>query len=63
MCTLGMAEVAANASYQHQREYPWGGSDPIEAALWPLPVDGLLVLARSEYSSPASRPAGGLGRR
>jgi hypothetical protein len=45
-CTLIVAGVAAYASYQHQREYALGGgSDPIEAALWPLSVDGLLVLA------------------
>lgn len=45
-CTLVVAGVAAYASYQHQREYALaGGSDPIGAALWPLSVDGLLVLA------------------
>ena len=45
-CTLVVAEVAAYASYQHQREYALvGGSDPTGAALWPLSVDGLLVLA------------------
>ena len=45
-CTLVVAGVAAYASYQHQREYAVaGGSDPIGAALWPLSVDGLLVLA------------------
>jgi len=45
-CTLVVAEVAAYASYQHQRGYALvGGSDPTGAALWPLSVDGLLVLA------------------
>jgi hypothetical protein len=45
-CTLVVAGVAAYASYQHQREYAReGGSDPAGAALWPLSVDGLLVLA------------------
>jgi hypothetical protein len=45
-CTLVVAGVAAYASYQHQREYALaGGSDPAGAALWPLSVDGLLVLA------------------
>jgi hypothetical protein len=45
-CTLLVAGVAAYASYQHQREYAReGGSDPAGAALWPLSVDGLLVLA------------------
>jgi Protein of unknown function (DUF2637) len=43
---LVVAGVAAYASYQHQREYAReGGSDPTGAALWPLSVDGLLVLA------------------
>jgi hypothetical protein len=38
--------VAAYASYQHQRGFAReGGSDPVEAVLWPLAVDGLLVLA------------------
>lgn len=45
-CTVVVAGVAAYASYQHQREYALvGGSDPAGAALWPLSVDGLLVLA------------------
>lgn len=45
-CTLVVAGVAAYASYLHQREYALiGGSDPTGAALWPLSVDGLLVLA------------------
>jgi hypothetical protein len=45
-CTLVVAGVAAYASYRHQREYALvGGSDPTGAALWPLSVDGLLVLA------------------
>jgi hypothetical protein len=45
-CTLVVAGVAAYASYQHQRGFAReGGSDPVEAVLWPLAVDGLLVLA------------------
>jgi hypothetical protein len=45
-CTLVVAGVAAYASYQHQSAYALvGGSDPTGAALWPLSVDGLLVLA------------------
>ncbi|WP_243727591.1 DUF2637 domain-containing protein [Actinocrispum wychmicini] len=41
-----MAGVAAYASYEHQREYALiGGSDPTSASLWPLSVDGLLLLA------------------
>ena len=46
VCTLVVAGVAAYASYQHQRGFARdGGSDPVEAVLWPLAVDGLLVLA------------------
>lgn len=45
-CALVVAGVAAYASYEHQREYALvGGSDPTSAALWPLSVDGLLLLA------------------
>jgi hypothetical protein len=41
-----VAGVAAYTSYQHQREYAReDGPDPAGAALWPLSVDGLLVLA------------------
>lgn len=45
-CALLVAAVAAYASYQHQREFAvHGGADAASAALWPLSVDGLLVLA------------------
>lgn len=45
-CTLVVAGVAAYASYQHQRGYAReGGSDAVGAVLWPLSVDGLLVIA------------------
>jgi hypothetical protein len=45
-CALVVAAVAAYARYEHQREYALvGGSNPISAALWPLSVDGLLLLA------------------
>jgi hypothetical protein len=45
-CGLIVAGVAAYASYQHQRGYALtGGADGISAALWPLSVDGLLLLA------------------
>jgi Protein of unknown function (DUF2637) len=45
-CALVVAGVAAYASYEHQREFAVrGGADPTGAALWPLSVDGLLVLA------------------
>lgn len=41
-----VALVAAYASYEHQREFALhGGADTTRAALWPLSVDGLLILA------------------
>jgi uncharacterized protein DUF2637 len=58
-CTLVVAGVAAYASYQHQRGYAReGGSDAAGAVLWPLSVDGLLVLATVgvlTFSQQASR--------
>lgn len=45
-CALTVAGVAAYASYVHQRTFALqGGADPISASLWPLSVDGLLLLA------------------
>jgi hypothetical protein len=45
-CALIVAGVAAYGSYQHQREFALhGGADPVSAAMWPLSVDGLLLLA------------------
>src|SRR4051812_13707077 len=45
-CALIVAAVAAYGSYEHQRAFALhGGADPISAALWPLSVDGLLLLA------------------
>ena len=45
-CALIVAAVAAYASYEHQRAFALrGGADATSAALWPLSVDGLLVLA------------------
>ena len=45
-CALVVAGVAAYASYEHQRRFALhGGADPVSAALWPLSVDGLMVLA------------------
>jgi hypothetical protein len=45
-CALIVASVAAYGSYQHQRHFALhGGADPISAAIWPLSVDGLLLLA------------------
>ena len=41
-----VAAVAAYSSYAHQRHFALvGGADQISAALWPLSVDGLVVLA------------------
>jgi hypothetical protein len=38
--------VAAYSSYAHQRHFALvGGADQVSAALWPLSVDGLVVLA------------------
>ncbi|MFL6143528.1 MAG: DUF2637 domain-containing protein [Labedaea sp.] len=45
-CALVVAGVAAYGSYHHQRAFALhGGADPVTAALWPLSVDGLLLLA------------------
>ncbi|MGH3876678.1 MAG: DUF2637 domain-containing protein [Actinophytocola sp.] len=61
-CTLVVAGVAAYASFQHQREFALrGGSDPAGAVLWPLSVDGLLVLATVGVLR-AGQQASGRGR-
>ncbi|WP_102937544.1 DUF2637 domain-containing protein [Streptomyces malaysiensis] len=45
-CATVVAAVAAYASYEHQREFALqGGADQTGSSLWPLSVDGLLVLA------------------
>ena len=45
-CAVVVAAVAAYASYEHQRTFAVrGGADPVGASLWPLSVDGLLVLS------------------
>lgn len=45
-CALVVAGVAAYSSYAHQRQFALdGGADQVSAALWPLSVDGLLLLA------------------
>jgi hypothetical protein len=45
-CALIVAGVAAYSSYEHQRHFALeGGADTTNAALWPLAVDGLLLLA------------------
>jgi hypothetical protein len=58
-CTVLVAAVAGYASYQHQHEFAVrGGADATSAALWPLSVDGLLVLASVGLLSPDRRPPG-----
>jgi hypothetical protein len=45
-CALVVAGVAAYSSYAHQRQFALdGGADSVTAALWPLSVDGLVILA------------------
>lgn len=45
-CALVVAAVAAYSSYAHQRDFALtGGADHISASLWPLSVDGLVILA------------------
>ncbi|WP_367319242.1 DUF2637 domain-containing protein [Streptomyces sp. HUAS ZL42] len=46
LCALVVAGAAACDSYVHQREFALqGGADTVSALLWPLSVDGLLLLA------------------
>ncbi|MEV6479313.1 DUF2637 domain-containing protein [Streptomyces sp. NPDC051576] len=57
-CALVVAGVAAYASYVHQREFALlGGADGVSASLWPLSVDGLLLLATVGLLKPS--PNGG----
>ncbi|WP_328869668.1 DUF2637 domain-containing protein [Streptomyces sp. NBC_00287] len=59
-CCLVVASVAAYASYIHQRSFALqGGADPASATLWPLSVDGLLLLATVGLLKPAHQ----VGRR
>ncbi|MFG1672432.1 DUF2637 domain-containing protein [Streptomyces sp. Y7] len=54
LCALVVAGVAAYASYEHQRDFArQGGADAVSAALWPLSVDGLLLLATIGLLKPA----------
>ncbi|MFC8431820.1 DUF2637 domain-containing protein [Streptomyces sp. NPDC057253] len=61
LCALVVAGVAAYASYVHQREFArQGGADPVSASMWPLSVDGLLLLAtvgRLKHSESVTRRA------
>jgi hypothetical protein len=62
-CAVVVAAVAAYASYEHQRVFALrGGADPAGASLWPLSVDGLLVLATIGLLKPAAQ-RGQRGRR
>jgi len=55
LCALVVAGVAAYASYVHQREFALqGGADTVSASLWPLSVDGLLLLATVGLLKPAA---------
>lgn len=55
-CATVVASVAAYASYEHQRIFALdGGADPAGASLWPLSVDGLLVLATIGLLKPPGR--------
>lgn len=59
-CALVVAAVAAYASYEHQRAFALhGGADRIGAALWPLSVDGLLVLATVSLLKPGDGQSSG----
>jgi hypothetical protein len=54
-CALIVAGVAAYSSFEHQREFALrGGADASSAALWPLSVDGLLLLATVGLLKPAA---------
>jgi hypothetical protein len=56
---LAVAAVAAYASYQHQRDFALtGGADLTTARLWPLSVDGLLVLSTAGLLRDGRRAAG-----
>ncbi|MGP4089017.1 DUF2637 domain-containing protein [Streptomyces sp. KR55] len=61
LCALVVAGVAAYASYVHQRKFALqGGADSVSASLWPLSVDGLLLLATVgllKQSGPRTRRA------
>jgi hypothetical protein len=56
---LVVAGVAAYASYQHQRAFAVrGGADATSAGLWPLSVDGLLLLATAGLIAAGAHPRG-----
>ncbi|MFI6549464.1 DUF2637 domain-containing protein [Streptomyces prunicolor] len=54
LCALAVAGVAAYASYVHQRDFALqGGADTVSTSLWPLSVDGLLLLATVALLKPS----------
>lgn len=55
-CALIVAAVAAYSSFEHQRGFALrGGADATNAMLWPLSVDGLLLLATVGLLKPGQR--------
>jgi hypothetical protein len=55
-CALIVAAVAAYSSFEHQRGFALrGGADSTNAMLWPLSVDGLLLLATVGLLKPGQR--------
>ncbi|ONF74500.1 DUF2637 domain-containing protein [Amycolatopsis keratiniphila] len=59
-CTALVALGAAYASYRHGRDFAVRfGADHTTAAIWPLIVDGLLMIATVELWKPTREQAGG----
>jgi len=57
-CTFVVALGAAYASYRHGQAFASRfGADPTTAAIWPLIVDGLLMIATVELWKTPSRPS------
>ncbi|MET7479924.1 hypothetical protein ABZT17_36960 [Streptomyces sp. NPDC005648] len=58
-----MALVSAYAFYVQERSFALrGGADGVSAALWPLSVDGLLLLATVGLLKPSRHASSGVGR-
>jgi hypothetical protein len=56
-CALIVAAVATYSSFEHQRGFALrGGADATNAMLWPLSVDGLLLLATVGLLKPPVPP-------
>ncbi|MBE1577683.1 hypothetical protein H4W30_004743 [Amycolatopsis roodepoortensis] len=59
-CTALVALGAAYASYRHGRDFALQfGADHTTAAIWPLIVDGLLMIATVELWKPADHEHAG----